>query len=350
MLTLLRYNYLVMLAQNKNPKNRKRMTLLREYGVFALLVLPNLLLFGVFVFYPIGHAAYLSLTRSSLYATRDFVGIDNYIWLFTSRISDFWEVMRNTVIFATGTVTAQIALALLFAMLLSAPIWGRVFFRTAIFLPYVTTTAAVAYVWVFVLDSDFGILNAGLTALVQGTGYVLTALTSGMGLAVPGWMEGLVTSPPDMPNWLGGRGRWALPAIMLVQVWKTVGFATVIYLAGLSSLDSELQEAARIDGAHEWQVFRFVTFPLLSPVTFFLAVTGFIAGIQTFDIPAVMTGGGPLNATTTYVYYLFELAFENNRAGRASALAMVFFVLILLVTWVQLKFARRWVHTAAKEA
>jgi len=85
-------------------------------------------------------------------------------------------------------------------------------------------------------------------------------------------------------------------------------------------------------------------------VTFFLAVTGFIAGIQTFDIPAVMTRGGPLNATTTYVYYLFELAFENNRAGRASALAMVFFVLILLVTWVQLKFARRWVHTAAKEA
>ena len=280
---------------------------------FLLFVSPNILLFAVFTFWPILFTLYLSFTDwNMIRPVRRFVGLDNYLYLFNSSV--FYKVVTNTFVYAFASVFGQLALGLLLAVLLFQPIRGRTLFRTAIFLPYITTTAAIAIVWIFIFDPEFGLFTPALSLL---------------GLASPRWL-----SDP----------RWAMPAIIIVGIWKMVGFSTVIYLAGLSNVDSEIQEAARVDGANAWQVFWHVTFPQLAPITFFLTVTGLIRAIQTFDIPAVMTDGGPLNATNLYVFYLYELAFEQFRAGRASALALIFFVVLIAITIVQLSIAKRWVN------
>lgn len=293
------------------PKRRRLPKGLVEGLQFLLFVSPNLLLFSVFTFWPIVFTLYLSFTDwNMIRPVKRLVGFANYEYLFGS--PTFYKVALNTFTYAAATVIGQLALGLLLAVLLFGAIRGRALFRTAIFLPYITTTAAIAVVWIFIYDPEFGLLAPFLSVF------------------------GL-----ESPRWLADPA-WALPSIIVVGIWKMVGFSTVIYLAGLSSVDAEVQEAARVEGASEWQVFRHVTFPLLAPITFFLTVTGLIRAIQTFDIPAVMTGGGPLNATNLYVFHLYELSFEQFRAGRASALAMIFFVLLIAITIVQLRLARRW--------
>ena len=293
------------------PRKRRRPRGLAEGLQFLLFVSPNLVLFSVFTFWPILFTAYLSFTDwNMIRPVRNLVGFENYEYLFGS--PTFYRVALNTFTYAAATVLGQLALGLLLAVLLFQAIRGRALFRTAIFLPYITTTAAIAVVWIFIYDPEFGLFTPVLDAL------------------------GL-----ESPRWLADPA-WALAAIIVVGIWKMVGFSTVIYLAGLSSVDAEVQEAARVEGANEWQVFRHITFPLLAPITFFLTVTGLIRAIQTFDIPAVMTDGGPLNATNLYVYHLYQLSFEQFRAGRASALAMIFFVLLIAITILQLRLARRW--------
>lgn len=292
-------------------RRRKLPSQIGEALQFLLFVSPNLLLFSVFTFWPIVFTLYLSFTDwNMIRPVKRFVGFENYAYLFQS--STFYRVALNTFTYAVTTVVGQIALGLLLAVLLFQAVRGRALFRTAIFLPYITTTAAIAVVWIFIYDPEFGLFTPFLNLV---------------GIESPRWL-----SDP----------AWALPAIILVGIWKMVGFSTVIYLAGLSSVDVEVQEAARVEGANEWQVFRHVTFPLLAPITFFLTITGLIRAIQTFDIPAVMTDGGPLNATNLYVFHLYELSFEQFRAGRASALAMIFFILLIAITIYQLKLGRRW--------
>lgn len=294
-------------------QRRKWRNVIAEYSWFFLLVLPNLLLFTVFTYWPIVFTFGLSFTDwNMIRPQRNFVGFENYTNLLTS--ATFHKVVGNTLLYSFGTVFVRIALSLFFAVLLFQALRGRAFFRTVIFLPHVTTTAAAAVVWIFVLDPQFGLVKVALDLV---------------GLASPRFLAD--------PN-------WALFAIMLVGIWKTVGFSTVIYLAGLSGIDSELQEAARIDGAGEWQVFAQVTLPLLSPITLFLVITGIIGSLQTFEIPAIMTAGGPLNATKLYAVYLYELAFQRFRAGPASALAMLFFAVTLMITIVNLRLSKRWVH------
>lgn len=296
-------------SANRGSRRISRESLL-EGLQFLLFVSPNLLLFSVFTFWPILFTLYLSFTDwNMIRPVKRLVGLANYEYLLSS--PTFYKVALNTFTYATATVLGQLALGLLLAVLLFQNIRGRAIFRTAIFLPYITTTAAVAIVWIFIFDPEYGLLTPFLGAI---------------GLASPRWL-----SDP----------AWALPAIIVVGIWKMVGFSTVIYLAGLSSVDGEIQEASRVEGANEWQVFRFITFPLLAPITFFLTVTGLIRAIQTFDIPAVMTNGGPLNATNLYVYHLYELSFEQFRAGRASALAMIFFIVLITITVFQLRLARR---------
>lgn len=300
------------LGTTGRPNKRRLPKDVLEALQFLLFVSPNLVLFSVFTFWPIGFTLYLSFTDwNMIRPVKRLVGFENYAYLFGS--PTFYKVALNTFTYAAATVVGQLALGLLLAILLFNPIRGRALFRTAIFLPYITTTAAIAVVWIFIFDPEFGLFDPilGLIGL-------------------------------DSPRWLSDPA-WALPAIIIVGIWKMVGFSTVIYLAGLSSVDTEVQEAARVEGANEWQVFRHVTFPLLAPITFFLTVTGLIRAIQTFDIPAVMTDGGPLNATNLYVYYLYELSFEQFRAGRASALAMIFFIVLIAITIAQLRVARRWI-------
>ncbi len=286
---------------------------LKERLTFLAFIAPNFILFTIFTFWPIFFTAYLSLTDwNMIRLTRKMVGLQNYQQLFATPL--FYKVVGITLLFAFTTVVIRMAISLFLAMLLNQKIPGRSLFRGIIFSPHVTTTAAAAMVWVFVFDSNFGLLK---------------------------WFLDIFNI--RSPKWLSDP-KWAIWAVIIVAIWKTIGFSTVVYLAGLQSVDKELQEAALVDGANAWHVFRHVTLPLLSPVTFFLMVTGIIGALQTFDIVSVMTGGGPLESTKTYVFYLYETAFQQFRAGYASALAMVFFVVIMAVTLFQTRMARRWVH------
>lgn len=288
----------------------------RKYGEwlwFIVLVAPNLILFTVFTYWPIVFTFYLSLTDWNMVRPqRELVGLSNYINLFSSSL--FWKVVGNTFTYAFFVVIFRLGLALFFAVLLFEAVRFRAFFRTIVFLPHITTTAAAAVVWVSIFDPNYGIVRAVLGVF---------------GISSPFWLSD--------PN-------WAMPALIIVGIWKTVGFSTVIYLAGLSAVNPELQESARIEGANEWQVFRHVTFPLLTPVTLFLLITGTIQAIQSFELPAIMTQGGPLNATNIYAYHLYELAFIRFRAGYASAFAVIFFLVILLITFINLRLSKRWVN------
>jgi ABC-type sugar transport system permease subunit len=298
------------ISQLLSPRSRRR---LQERLTFLSFVTPNFVLFAIFTFWPIFFTFYLSFTDwNMIRTTRNLVGLENYRQLVADSL--FYKVITTTLIFAITTVVVRMALSLGLAILLNQKLPGQNVFRALVFSPHITTTAAAAMVWVFVFDPNFGLLKAGLDIF---------------GIRSPNWL-----SDP----------KWALPAVIIVAIWKTIGFSTVIYLAGLQSVDKELQDAARVDGADELSVFRHVTLPLLTPVTFFLLITGLIGALQTFDLVAVMTRGGPLDSTTTYVYHLYRTAFEHFRAGYSSALAMVFFLVIMAITLLQTRLARRWVH------
>ena len=168
--------------------------------------------------------------------------------------------------------------------------------------------------WIWIFDPSYGLVNYAL---------------------------GLVGI--DGPRWLTST-TWAMPALIIMNVWKTSGYAMVIFLAGLTAIPRELHEAAEIDGANRWQAFWKITLPLLSPTTFFVVVTSLLNAFQVFDQVAVMTLGGPVDATKVFNYYIFEQAFINFKAGYASAVSIVFFLILLVMTIFQLWFSKRWVH------
>ncbi|MDP9383465.1 MAG: sugar ABC transporter permease, partial [Chloroflexota bacterium] len=186
--------------------------------------------------------------------------------------------------------------------------------RSVVFAPVILSGAAVGLVWAYIFDPTYGLMRTAL-------GF----------FGVPS------------PSWLTDT-QFAMPAIIIVYLWKNLGYSAIVYLAGLQNISRDLYEAARVDGANAWQTFRSVTLPQLSPVTFFLVVTTILSSFQAFDIIAVMTEGGPVNATTTLIWYLYEEGFVAFRAGRAAAAAMVLFVLMLVVTLVQVGYLQRRVH------
>jgi multiple sugar transport system permease protein/sn-glycerol 3-phosphate transport system permease protein len=296
---------------SKNWRKNKK-----EYLTFMAFMAPNLILFGVFTYWPIIYSVYLSFLKwNFLTPDKRFVYFENYTQLFTD--PDFWTVTSNTLTYALSVVIIAQSLAFFLAILLNRKIFGQPFFRTVSFTPHITTTAAAALVWAFVLNPTFGPLS-----------YIYNAM------GVPGI------------NWLNSVAL-ALWAIVIVGVWKEIGFATVFFLAGLQALNQEYYEAARVDGASSWTILRHITLPLMTPVIFFLSVSGLIAAIKAFDIVAIMTEGGPVYpASSTYVFHLYQLAFRNFRAGYASTFAIVFFVIMIILTIVQIKGADRWVHYA----
>jgi sn-glycerol 3-phosphate transport system permease protein len=286
----------------------------RENVVFVLLVLPNVLLLGVWTYWPFVYSLYLSLTNWNLLRPRrDFVGLANYAALLTS--DQFWQTVTNTVLYTAGTVFVRLALSLALAVLLNqSGLVLRSLWRLVIFSPHITTTAAMALVWLSVYDPNHGPLEAIL------------------------WRLGL-----HFPNVMAST-TLVLPALMVVGIWKGIGFSTVVFLAALQGVPRELKEAAAVDGAGAWGAFRNVSLPAISPVSYFLMVTGIIDAFQTFDLISVMTGGGPANASTLYVYDLYREAFHYYRAGYASAMAVVFLLVMVGFTWIQTRVARRWVH------
>jgi multiple sugar transport system permease protein len=190
----------------------------------------------------------------------------------------------------------------------------RGLFRTIFFSPYITTMAAMALLWVWIYEPTYGILNYALELL---------------------HIEG--------PRWLTDP-QWAMPALILMNVWKQSGYVMVIYLAGLTNIDKTMYEAASIDGASKWMQFRKITVPMLSTTTFFISITSLLDAFKSFDQVAVMTAGGPANATNNLSYYIYEQAFKCFKAGYAAAAAVVFFIILLVLTMVQMKLQDKWVH------
>jgi sn-glycerol 3-phosphate transport system permease protein len=285
----------------------------RERLLFLAFIAPNFLLLGIFSYWPLIYQGYLSLTRWDMISPfKTFVGADNYRFMFTSE--GFQRVLLNTAYFTAAVLAGSLALGLALALLLNQRLLGRNAVRAIVFAPTILSGAAVALVWAYIFDPVYGLLRVFLNAV---------------GLASPDWLVSTT---------------WAMPAVIIVYLWKNVGYAAIIYLAGLQSIPRELYDAAKVDGATAWQAFRNVTRPQLSPTTFFIAVTTILFSIQAFDILAVMTEGGPVNATTTLIWYLYEQGFVAFRAGLAAAAGMVLFALMFIVTLIQVVFAQRRVH------
>ena len=272
---------------------------------------PALLLIGVFFFLPVVAAFVLSFTDFDIYAIGDpantrFVGAANYQRLAETPL--FWQSLRNTFYFALVGGPLSIAVSLGAALLVNARLVRfRALFRTVYFIPFVTTLVAVAIVWRYLYHARYGLLNYGLG--IFGLGPI---------------------------DWLGDP-RWAMPAIILMTVWKSFGYNMLIFIAGLQAIPEELHEAARIDGASALQRFRHVTLPQLGPTLVFVTVITMIGFFQLFVEPYVMTLGGPLRATTSVVLLMYEEGFRWWRLGYAAAVAFVLFAVILAATLVQLK-------------
>jgi multiple sugar transport system permease protein len=275
---------------------------------------PALVLIGLFFAVPALGAFLLSFTDFDIYSIGDagstrFIGLENYRVLFDSPL--FWIALRNTIYYVAVGGPLSVVVSLLAAVLINAKLtrW-KPFFRSAFFAPWVTTLVAVALVWRYVYHPQYGPLNAFLGALGLG--------------------------PID---WLGDP-RWAMPAIIVVSVWKNFGYNMLIFLAGLQSIPEELYEAAALDGAGAWHRFRHITLPMLGPTFVFVGVVTMIAAFQIFSEPYVMTQGGPLKSTLTLVLLMYEQGFRWWRLGFAAAIAVVLFVLTLAGTLLQLGLRR----------
>lgn len=282
--------------------------------IFLLLITPNLLLFLIFTYLPILYSVFLSFTKwDFLSPEKKFVGFKNYITL----VGDpaFWIVLKNSLLFTVFVVFIAQTVAFMLALLLNRKIRGLAVFRTAAFMPHITTTAAVAVVFVLLLDPDMGPLS-----------YVYRLLgVNGISLlSTPGW---------------------SLVAVTIVGIWKEIGFSTVFFLAGLQGIHKTHYEAAALDGASKSQILRYITLPLMTPVILFLMISGIIETMKKFDIVSIMTEGGPVYPdSSTFVFHLYKLSFLDFKAGYSSAFGMVFFIFIVAVSVVQQRFSVRWVH------
>ncbi|KKB11698.1 sugar ABC transporter permease [Devosia geojensis] len=291
-----------------------RGSLARRDAVAAWLFLaPSLVLFITFTGLPVVAAFLISFTQWDLFNPAKFVGLGNYMTL--ARDGIFGKVMGNTAYFVLASVPAQMVLGLACALALNRGIRGQTFFRVAYFLPVVTSTIAAALVWAWLFNSNFGLINA---------------LLSAFGIT-------------DPPRWLGST-TWALPAVIVVSVWQNVGYAMVLFLAGLQNIPKDLYDAGAIDGAQGWRRFYYITLPMLSPTTFFVLIISIIGSFQVFELVFVMTNAGPANATNTLVFYIYQNGFQFYQMGYASAAAMVLFLIVLIATLVQYRLQTRWVH------
>jgi multiple sugar transport system permease protein/sn-glycerol 3-phosphate transport system permease protein len=287
----------------------------REWLLFALLVGPNLLLFGIFTYWPLIYNGYLSFVRWDLLApTKLWVGLENYRFLFSQ--PEFGLILLNTFTFTLASVLFTALIGLGMALLLNQKLRGRNVVRSIVFSPVMLSGAAIGIVWIYIFDPRYGLLD-----IILG----FAGLSS--------------------PNWLLDTA-WALPAVIIVHVWKTIGYAVVIYLAGFQAIPPELYEAVVVDGGGAWARFWHVTLPGLSPVLFFLILTTVLTSFQAFDIIKVMTDGGPVNATTTLVYYQYEQGFVAFNAGRAGVASVILFALMFVFTLVQMRLEDRNVHYA----
>ena len=278
-------------------------------------VAPALAVIAVFFVLPVVAALFVSFTDFDIYALADiqnlrFVGLRNYGRLLETPL--FWQALGNTLYFVVVGVPLSIAASLGAALLLDSRLAKATsFFRTALFMPVVTTLVAVAVIWRYLLNTRYGLVNYALGRL---------------GIAPIDWL---------------GDPQWAMPAIILFAVWKSFGYNMVILFAGLQSIPRELYEAARMDGASAVQQFRYITVPSLAPILLMVSILTIAGHFQLFAEPYVMTQGGPLQSTVSVLYFMYEEGFKWWNLGSASAVAFLLFLLIFAVTVVQLWLAPR---------
>lgn len=276
-----------------------------------LFVAPALAAIALFLFVPVFASLLLSFTDFDIYAVADlrrlrFVGLSNYQTLLTEPL--FWQALRNTFYYVVVAGPLSVAVSLAAALLVNARLARfRPLFRTALFLPVVTTLVAIAVVWRYLYHPRIGLFNQ---------------LLAPFGVAPIDWL---------------GDPLWAMPSIILMSIWKNFGFNMVIFVAGLQAIPERLYEAASLDGAGPWRQFRWVTLPMLAPTALFVAVMTMIGGFQLFAEPYVMTQGGPSNRTLSVVLLMFQEGFRFWNMGFAAAIAFVLFAILLAGTALQWK-------------
>ncbi|MCC8065177.1 MAG: sugar ABC transporter permease [Clostridiales bacterium] len=289
-------------SERKPMKKETRNTLI-AYSFIA----PNFIGFCIFTLVPMVFAIALAFCSWDGVNAIEFVGFQNFVDLVSDKT--FLAAFKNTIVYSLAVVPLTLVCALGLAVLLNQPIKGRNFFRTVAFFPYVASLVAVAAVWNMIFSPSMGPVNMILSAL----------------------------GVENLPRWAAGK-ETAMLTVILFSVWKNMGYYMVMYLAGLQGTNPELEEAAELDGANRWQVFWHITLPQLRPTTFLVVVTLTIASFKVYDQMYMITQGGPGNATITLVYYIYNVAFVNTpKYGYASAVAMVLFVLVLIVTIIQFR-------------
>jgi multiple sugar transport system permease protein len=277
-----------------------------------LFISPGLIIFSIFTIFALGFAFYLTFHEWNLIQVdKPFVGLDNYARMLEDE--SFHKSIVNTFYFTGASVPLGMTIGFFIALLLNQGIRARGLFRTMFFLPIITPFVVVAIIWKWIYNGDFGLLNY---YLLQG---------------------GIIREPL---LWLSDQNL-AMPAVIMMSVWSSVGFSMVIYLAGMQAIPQELHEAAKVDGAGSWQRLWHVTIPQLAPTTLFLLVMGIIGSLQVFTQIYIMTKGGPVERTTTMVYFIYQAAFRFYEMGYATTLAFVLFAITLVFTWIQLRLYRK---------
>ncbi len=279
-----------------------------EKSAAWIFILPAILGTFIFIIIPVICSFSLSFMKWDLLNPPEFVGLSNYKIIFSEPI--FIKILINTLVFALSVSVLGVIIPLILAAILNAKIRGSEFYKTAYFLPFITPMIVIGIVWEWIFDPNIGLLNTILNIHI---------------------------------NWLYDT-NFALPALIIVTVWKLIGYNMIIFLASLSGISQSFFEAAKIDGANSVQIFKNVTIPLLSPTIFFVVIITAINSFQVFDLIYLMTEGGPLDSTNVLVYAIYKNAFEYFNAGKASALAYVLFFIILVLTLIQWNLRKKLVY------
>ena len=289
-----------------SSKSRRRAIVWRNRRNAYLFLLPNIIGFAAFTLIPVVYAMILSFMQWDGSNSPEFNGLGNYIKLFSD--TNFIIAFKNTMIYTFGTVPFIVFLALCLSVFINNGIKGATFIRAAHFFPHISSIVALTIVWQFLYNAKEGPINMFLRSI----------------------------SIENPPAWLSDSD-WALYAVMIMIIWKGIGYYMIIYLAGLKGIPSALYEAATVDGATRLQQFRYITIPMLKPVTFYVSIMCIINSFKVFTPIYVMTGGGPGRATSVLVFQIYKEAFINYKFGYASAISMVLFLIILVVTLVQFR-------------
>jgi len=282
--------------------------LYNEKYVAWCFLLPALLGTLIFIILPICASFFFSLLDWDLINSPKFVALDNYIELFQEKF--FWQILWNTIVYAVFTTIFSVIIPLILAIILNEKIKGTNLFKTIYFLPFITPMIVLAVVWAWIFDPNYGVLN-----FLFHTDF----------------------------KWLYDT-KLAMPALILVSVWKNIGYNMILLLAGLQNIPEDIDEAAKIDGAVGLNKFLKITCPLLSPTILFVCLITTISSFQVFDLIFLMTSGGPENSTTVLVYWMYKNAFEFFKIGKASAIAYILFALIVGLSAIQWFTRKKWVY------